>query len=148
MILRPYQEIAIQELREGIRQHPGQPGLLVAPTGSGKSQIFGWMAHSAVSKGKHVGAAVNRRILVNDLCKRVHGLGLDYGVIMGSEPRRVWAKVHIASLDTLWRRELPKWDICYIDEAHFSLAPKYSAVIRKLVEQGTVVIGMTATPCR
>ncbi len=149
MTPRPYQYEAIDELREGIRSNPGQPGLLVAPTGSGKSEIFGWMARSAVAKGKRVGAVVNRRILVRDLCKRVARLGLDYGVIMGSSPRKAWCQVHVASFDTLWRREnLPKWDLVFIDEAHFSLADKYSAVIQRLQEQGCVIIGMTATPIR
>lgn len=149
MILRPYQSEAIEELRDGIRNHPGEPGLLVAPTGSGKSEIFGWMARSAVSKGKRVGAVVNRRILVHDLCKRVERIGLEYGVIMGDEPRKAWASTHIASFDTLWRRpHLPKWDIAWVDECHFSLADKYSKVIARLLEQGTVVIGLTATPIR
>jgi superfamily II DNA or RNA helicase len=149
MTPRPYQSQAIQELRDGIRAHRGQPGLLVAPTGSGKSEIFGWMARSAVSKGFKVGAVVNRRILVNDLCKRVDKLGLEYGVIMGSAPRRAWAKVHIASFDTLWRRpHLPKWDLVFVDECHFSLADKYSKVIARLQETGCAIIGMTATPIR
>ncbi len=148
MILRDYQVQAIAELRHGLRQHPGEPGLLVAPTGAGKSEIFGWMARSAVSKGKRVGAAVNRRILVKDLCKRVDRLGLDYGVIMGSEPANPSALVQIASLDTLWRREIPAWDVCYIDECHFSLAEKYAGVIARLVANGTSVIGMSATPIR
>lgn len=149
MTPRPYQSQAIDELRQGIRTHPGQPGLLVAPTGSGKSEIFGWMARAAVGKGRRVGAVVNRRILVRDLCKRVERLGLDYGVIMGSSPRKAWCQVHIASFDTLWRREqLPKWDLVFVDEAHFSLADKYASVIARLQAQGCIIIGMTATPIR
>lgn len=149
MIPRPYQTQAIQDLRDAVRQHRGQPGLLVAPTGSGKSEIFGLMARSAVSKGLKVGAVVNRRILVKDLCKRVSRLGMEYGVIMGSEGRKPWAPVHVASFDTIWRRPfLPKWDLCFIDECHFSLAKTYSGVIKRLVDQGTTVIGMTATPIR
>lgn len=149
LTLRPYQEIGVQELREAITAHKREPGVLVAPTGSGKSEIFGWMARSALSRGYRVGAVVNRRILVKDLCKRVDRLGLEYGVIMGSSPRKAWAKLHIASFDTLWRREhLPKWDLVFVDECHFSLADKYSTVIRRLKESGAAIIGMTATPIR
>ena len=149
MTPRPYQLAAIDELRQGIRTHPGQPGLLVAPTGSGKSEIFGWMARAAVAKGKRIGAVVNRRILVRDLCKRVERLGLDYGVIMGSAPRKAWSPVHVASFDTLWRREqLPKWDLVFVDECHFSLADKYAQVLARLQADGCIIIGMTATPIR
>ena len=151
---RPYQSQAIEELREGIRAHRRpdglyEPGLLVAPTGSGKSEIFAWMARSAVAKGKRVGVGVNRRILVNDLCKRVERTGLGYGVIMGGSPAKRWEPVQVASLDTLWRRDpLPAWDVFYWDEAHFSGAKKYLTVVERLVANGVVVLGMTATPIR
>jgi len=151
---RPYQAQAIDELRDGIKLHRRpdglyDPGLLVAPTGSGKSEIFAWMARSAVAKGKRVGVGVNRRILVNDLCKRVERTGLGYGVIMGGTPSKRWEPVQVASLDTLWRRDpLPTWDIFFWDEAHFSLAKKYITVAERLIAAGTVVIGLTATPIR
>ncbi len=151
---RPYQTTAIEELREGIRanRRPDgmyEPGLLVAPTGSGKSEIFAWMARSAVEKGKRVGVGVNRRILVNDLCKRVDRSGIGYGLIMAGAPRKRWEPVQVASLDTLWRMpQLPAWDVFYWDEAHFSLAKKYITIAERLVEAGCIVIGMTATPIR
>lgn len=150
MILRDYQLNAEEGLREGIRTHPSrEPGLLVAPTGSGKSEIFADMTRKAVAKGKRVVAVVNRRILVNDLCKRVARTGLEYGVIMGGAPSKVWAKVHVASFDTLWRRErLPRWDLAFIDECHFSLAPTYAKAIQRLHDSGAIIIGMTATPIR
>lgn len=148
MQLRPYQLSVIEALRDAIRKYPGQPGLLVAPTGSGKSEMAGHIARSAVDKGNRVGFVVNRRILVRDLSRRVDRLGMEYGVIMGSSPRKPWAKVHVASFDTLYRRPIPKWSLAFIDEAHVSMAATYSAVIKKMQENGTVIIGMTATPIR
>lgn len=127
-----------------------EPGLLQAPTGSGKSEIMGWIARSAVANGKRVGFVVNRKILVNDLCKRVDRLGIKFGVIMSQDPRRrPWEPVQIASFDTLWRRPiLPKFDLCFVDEAHFSLSEKFVGVINRLVADGCAVIGCTATPVR
>jgi DNA repair protein RadD len=148
MQLWDFQEQAVADLRSHIKK-PYQPGVFVAPTGSGKSEIFGWMARSAVSLGKRVGVAVNRRILVKDLCKRVASQGVEYGVVMGSVSPKPWAPVQVMSLDTLWRREyLPKIDILYIDEAHFSLAEKYLTVVERYIAMGIPVIGMTATPVR
>lgn len=147
MILRPYQEQALAELREKIRT--GEPGLLVSPTGSGKSEIAGFMIRTAQQRGKRVGAVVNRRILVRDLCKRIGRLGLEYGVIMGSEPRKAWLNVHVASFDTLVRKkDLPPWDLVIVDECHFSLAPTYVKVVERLRDAGCVVVGLTATPVR
>ena len=129
--------------------NPGLPGLLQAPTGSGKSEIMGHIARLAVSKGKRVGFVVNRRILVNDLCKRVKRLGLDFGIIMSGHPTEPWKPIQVASFDTLRRREiLPKLDIVFIDECHFSLSEKYIEVIDRFRDQGTSIIGATATPVR
>lgn len=157
MILRPYQLAAKEALRQGILSHrfdvDGKsiidPGLLVAPTGSGKSEILAAIAKAALGHGYRVGVVVNRRILVRDLCKRMDRVGLTYGVIMGGEPRKAWEKLHVASFDTLWRREyLPKWDLVFVDECHFSLAEKYSQVIERLKANGAAIIGLTATPIR
>ena len=145
----PFQKVAISELRAHMVK-PYQPGILQAPTGSGKSEIMGWIARAAVANGKRVGFIVNRKILVNDLCRRVDRLGIKFGVIMSQDPRRrPWEPVQIASFDTLWRRSsLPKFDLCFVDEAHFSLSQKFVVVIERLVADGCAVIGCTATPVR
>lgn len=157
MILRPYQLAAKEALRQGILSHRFEvngkfiidPGLLVAPTGSGKSEILAAIAKAALGHGYRVGVVVNRRILVRDLCKRMTRVGLTYGVIMGGEPRKAWEKLHIASFDTLWRRDnLPKWDLVFVDECHFSPADKYAQVIERLKQQGAAILGLTATPIR
>ena len=145
----PFQEVAISELRSHMVK-PYQPGILQAPTGSGKSEIMGWIARSAVNNGKRVGFIVNRRILVEDLCRRIQRLGIDFGVIMSADNRRApWKPVQVASFDTLWRRPtLPKFDLCFIDECHFSLSDKFITVIERLVGDGCAVIGCSATPVR
>ncbi len=145
----PFQDAAISELRSKMVR-PYHPGIFQAPTGSGKSEVMGWIARSAVANGKRVGFVVNRRILVEDLCKRVGRLGLDFGVIMASDPRRApWKPVQIASFDTLRRRpNLPHLDLLFIDECHYSLSDGFVEVIEKFQAMGSAIIGCTATPVR
>ena len=144
----PFQEKVISEARARVSVPSPEPGIIQAPTGSGKSEIMAWMAKAAVVKGKRVGLVVNRRVLVEDLCKRVSRSGLDYGVIMASDRRRApWKSIQVASFDTLWRmKEMPKLDLVMIDECHFSLSEKFSEAIARLREQGSTVIGFSATP--
>jgi superfamily II DNA or RNA helicase len=130
-------------LREGSRRI-----LLVAPTGAGKGTLATYIIQSAGSRGKRVLFLVNRRELVKDLSRRLDRLGLDHGVIMGNHPRRKpWLNVHVASIDTLHRREhLPPADLMFVDEAHFSLSPIWLKVLARY--PGVPLIGMTATPIR
>src|SRR5580692_4254066 len=120
----PFQSQAISELRSHMVK-PYEPGIFQAATGSGKSEVMGWIAQLCLnaSKENRVGFVVNRRLLVKDLCKRVSSLGLDYGVIMSGFPAAPWKRVQVASFDTLWRRpNLPKLTLLFVDEAHFSLS--------------------------
>ena len=62
MILRDYQESAITQVRDSIRDGNKRP-LIVMPTGSGKSPVFSQIAQSVVAHGKKVLFLVHRRIL-------------------------------------------------------------------------------------
>lgn len=144
---RPYQERCIEDLRAAIRS--GQRRiLLVLPTGAGKGWIAGRMIEGATEKGKGIGVLVNRRTLVADLSRRLDRMRIDHGIIMGAHPRRKqWLRTHIASIDTLHRREaLPRWDLLFLDEAHFSISPIWNKVVDRYA--GIPLIGMTATPVR
>lgn len=144
---RPYQVKAIEDLRQAIREGARRI-LLVLPTGAGKGYIAGQLVTGATGKGKGVGFLVNRKILVADLSRRLDRLGIDHGIVMGSHPRRKpWLRTHVASIDTLHRREsLPPWDLLFLDEAHFSISPIWSKVVSRFA--GTPLIGLTATPIR
>lgn len=129
-------------IRRGIKRI-----LLVAPTGSGKGTMAAHMIHQASHRNKRIGFLVNRRELVKDLSRRLDGLGVEHGIIMADDPRvKPWLNVHVASIDSLHRRDIPAWDLVFLDEAHFSISPIWKSVTDRL--GAAVLIGMTATPVR
>jgi DNA repair protein RadD len=144
--LYDYQANAVTEIRSEILAGRKRI-LLVAPTGCGKGTVATWMIHRAVARGSRILFLVNRRELVKDTSRRLDRLGVDHGIIMGNHPRRKpWLHVHIASIDTLQRREtLPPADLIFVDECHFAISP----IWRKVLDRYSCpIIGMTATPVR
>jgi superfamily II DNA or RNA helicase len=144
--LRPYQERDLAAVREAMRVY--RSVLLVSPTGSGKGTLFSYIVHSASARGKRIIFLVNRRTLVHDMSKRLDRLGIDHGVIMGDDKRRKpWLPVHVASIDTLHRREhTSPADLLILDEAHFAVSPTWKKVIDRY-PNAKLLLG-TATPIR
>lgn len=88
--LRPYQERAIERLRQhigaGVRRL-----LLVAPTGAGKTTIAGQVIVSAIARGKRLLFVAHRRELISQAYRRVIEMGVpeeSVGIIMGLDRRR------------------------------------------------------------
>jgi len=145
--LRPFQEKAINELREGVRRGiKGQ--LLVAPTGAGKTTIAAFLIESAVSRGGRVLFIAHRRELIYQPSKRLDDMGIDHGIVMGTHKRnKPHLPVQVASVQSLMNRDvynLPS--LIIIDEAHRARAESYQAVLQAM--GNPVTIGLTATPCR
>ena len=160
MILRPYQEEAIQRVRDEVVRQRGLLGtphlpnptlvaiLLVIATGGGKTFTSGKIILNAVAKGKRCIFLAHRTELIEQCSKTLDRLGVDHGVIQSKHPRRDLKKpVQVASIQTLIRRK--HWDanIVVIDEAHRSFAPTYRKILERYDEK-TTVIGLTATPYR
>lgn len=160
MILRPYQEEAIQRVRDEVVRQRGLIGtpllpnptlvsiLLVIATGGGKTFTSGKIILNAVAKGKRCIFLAHRTELIEQCSKTLDRLGVDHGVIQSKHPRRDLKKpVQVASIQTLIRRK--HWDanIVVIDEAHRSFAPTYRKILERY-DQKTTVIGLTATPYR
>ena len=145
-VLRPYQERDLNAIRGAFKQH--QAVLLTQPCGAGKGTLASFIVQSAASRGKKVVFLVDRRTLVNDMADRLTRLGLEFGVIMGDDKRRApWLPVHVASIDTVTRREnVPFADLLIVDEARFSSAPKWKKVFDRY--PNAKILGMDATPCR
>lgn len=146
-VLYDYQDALVGHLRESIRT--GQyPVILWAPCGAGKGTLATYMIQRSVANGFRVLFLVNRRGLVHDQSRRLDRLGLDHGIIMsGVARRKPWLNVHIASIDTLARRDtVPPADLIFIDECHFSVSPTWRKIIDRYA--GVPIIGMTATPAR
>jgi DNA repair protein RadD len=137
MILRPYQTAALRQLAPVLFQKP----LLVAPTGSGKTVMGAKLVKTFNAPTLWV---AHRRELINQAADKLAALGLHTGVILSGEAENLFAKVQVASIQTLKNRDLPKVGLIVVDEAHHATAAGYA----RLFGAGVPVVGLTATPFR
>ena len=104
---------------------------------------------SALSKGRRVLFLAHRRELINQCADKLNALGvLDYNVILPRHPQsnNPTSQMHIASIQTLIRREYPKADLIIVDEAHHAAARQYKSLLSSYPD--AYVLGLTATPER
>lgn len=159
---RPYQRAAIDATIAAAR--PGQPQLVVLPTGAGKSFVGRQIAEHYASTGP-VLVCMHRKELIDqwredferegwtvfveraeDRAKMVDVAGLDL------DEKIVLLATMQTMRDSKTTRRLSKWNrperfsLCIIDEAHRSLAPSY----RHIMDHFSMVpwVGLTATPQR
>lgn len=142
IVLRPYQEQAIENLRVGIRQgYKNQ--LLCAPTGSGKTILAAHLIKECYGKTKKAVFVVDRINLVDQTSATFDTYGIPHGVMQASHWRhRPWERVQICSAQTLSRRTWPDADLIVVDECH-----TISKVVKdRISPRDTITIGLTATP--
>ena len=155
--LRDFQVTAIEECRDAIRR--GYRSLIiVAPTGAGKTVIGADIIRSADEMAKQSMFMAHRRELIKQTAKKLWEFGVEHGIIMAGQRMEHWQGVQIASIDTLrarcmnpkrkYQMPLPPVAILMVDEAHRSMSPTYQKLIKHYQEQGTIIIGLTATPIR
>lgn len=129
--------------------------LVVSPCGSGKGTMTADDCTLAASNGRTVLVSAHRRILVEQIAKRMQDNGVRYSVLMADMPNSDWAirddraEVTIASRDTLLAMirndaDIPHSDIFIPDECHLGESFGYQ-LIRKAVS-AIWEIGYTATP--
>jgi DNA repair protein RadD len=148
--LRPYQSNAITKSR-ALLADAVRAVLLVAPTGAGKTVIGAELVR--LSEGNVLFLAP-RRELIHQTCKKLDDVGVNYGVILAGDPRmNLYAKVQVASVDTLIARalrktkiQLPRFELIIVDEAHVGLTDTRERLLALWPE--AKIIGLTATPCR
>jgi len=145
--LRPYQQKAIQDVREAFRSGARAP-LLVAPCGMGKTVCFSAITAGAVARGRRVLILVHRRELLHQASRKLTDIGLDHGLIAAAIAQSD-QPVQVASVQTLVRR-LSRIDwkpsLIIIDEAHHASAGQWSRILDKWPD--AFRLGVTATPCR
>jgi superfamily II DNA or RNA helicase len=145
--LRPYQQQAIDDLRQSYRSGARAP-LLCLPTGGGKTIIFTAIAHASASRGRRVLILVHRRELLRQASSKLTAAGLDHGLIAaGIDPSL--APVQVASVQTIARRlSRIDWqpDLIIIDEAHHATAGQWERTLHHW--PAAYRLGVTATPCR
>lgn len=150
--LRPYQEDALHQLRQGIRQgYKAQ--VLMAPTGSGKTTLASAIKQGASTKGRKAFFIVDSLELVDQAAARFEADGMWVGVIQGDHPMTNYAApIQVATIQTLRRRwrQMPdalRPDLLIIDECHV-LHSAHEDIIGWCKDAGVPVIGLSATPFR
>lgn len=144
IVLRPYQDSAVDHLRDGIRQGCRRQ-ILVAPTGAGKTEMAMNIIAESQKKGARAWFIVDRISLIDQTSDRFAQYRIDHGIIQADHWLTDLKKpVQVASAQTLARRKID-WlpDLIVWDECH----AVYKAIV-DLVERASKakVIGLTATP--
>lgn len=141
--LRPYQTLAKQQFSKFFEEG-GQAGILCMPTGAGKTVTFADMSLDAINSGATAMILCNRRELISQANAKLKLSGL-HPVIIDPSYRDRYSNLYLASVDTLRNRKPPKLDFLIIDEAHNRTFDPFAKYYK---EQGTYLVGATATPIR
>jgi len=144
--LRPYQITTNEQLHQAVAEGHFRV-ILCLPTGGGKTTIAASLIYEMVAMGKTVLFMAHRTELVDNAVERLALYGIRPGVIMAGR-RGVISPVQVASIQTLGRRNPPHADVVFVDECHHSTSPTWKALIDHYYNQGSTVIGLTATPYR
>lgn len=145
--LRPYQEQFIAGLRASLAQHKSVLG--VAPTGSGKTVCFSYIASRARERGKRIGIFAHRAELLDQISRTLKQFNVPHGMITAGMSVDRRHSVFVCSAQTYARRgvQVPPFDLGIIDEAHHCTS---GSTWGKCMERspGARWIGVTATPER
>ncbi|MBR2657650.1 MAG: DEAD/DEAH box helicase [Loktanella sp.] len=141
--LRPHQTKALQMLRQSLAKE--KRVVLQMPTGAGKTLTAAKIIEGALAKGNRVIITVPAVLLIEQTVRALETEGIrDIGVMQADHPRtNALAKVQVASVHTLRRREIPDAALVIVDECHIR-----AEVIEKLMDERPDVffIGLSATP--
>ena len=147
MILRPYQEESIDNLRDSLRTH--RSCLLQSPTGSGKTVLFSKITKLAAGRKKRVWIVVPRNELVRQTSAHLLKHDAAHGLITANSNESRAYRVHVVSKDTLIRRydKIKEWpDLLLFDEGHLYL-PRQIEIASRMPSY-TKILSFTATPER
>lgn len=146
--LRDYQDELISNLRASLRR--SRRVLVQAPTGAGKTVLASYMIDGVQSRSQDAWFICHRAELVEGTSKTFSKFGIAHGIIAGGHPTNLRALVQVCSIDTLKNRldKLKAPRLAIIDEAHHCGAAGWALVVAWLHSQGTIIIGLSATPQR
>lgn len=145
--LRSYQTDLVESIRDGFRQ--GRKSVLaVAPTGSGKTICFSYIAQQSLSRGSRTLILVHRQELLDQTSRTLSAFDVPHGVIAAGRKPDMGQPIQLASVQSLIRRmhKIPAPDLIVIDEAHHAVAGSWRAVVDQFCNSR--LLGVTATPER
>lgn len=142
--LRPHQTQAINLVRASLKA--GHRRVVVqAATGFGKTLTAAKIIEGALDKGNRVIFTAPAISLIDQTVAAFEAEGIrDIGVMQADHPRtNPLARVQVASVQTLARREIPSAALVIVDECHLR-----AKVVEKLMQEREDVffIGLSATP--
>ena len=147
--LRPHQVRAIELLKQSVAPPPFGKGnrkvVIQAATGFGKTLTATKIIEGALEKGNGVIFTAPAISLIDQTVAAFEAEGVSgIGVMQASHPRTdPDARVQVASVQTLARREIPEAALIIVDECHLR-----AKVIENLMKERSDVffIGLSATP--
>lgn len=134
---REYQLSAVSRVTERLKN--GERVVLVAPTGSGKTYMGALIALAAWGRVLWV---AHRRELLYQAAQQFRDLGQQVGVLSAHDAENLDARIIVAGVRSA--SKVQGVHVVVVDECHRVLAPTYL----KLLQPGTTVLGLTATPWR
>jgi len=132
--------------------------MLQMPTGTGKTFLFTSLLkdilchYDNISQDLKILIIAHRTELIEQISKSLSKYGIGHGIIQGSTPQRLSARVQVASIQSVFstRNESyiknSSFNFIIIDEAHHSLAKSYKRLFATFPTAKK--LGVTATPCR
>ena len=153
MILRPYQEIAVDDAANALDKHKNT--IVVAPTGAGKTIMLSALVGKRFKVGNKVLVLQHRDELVRQNKTKFSRVNPDIttSIVDGSE--KDWSGSTIFSMVQTLSREnnlsnINHFDLVVVDESHHAVADTYMRIINKVKEanESVEIVGFTATPNR
>ena len=147
--LRPYQHEIVNKTRN-LMSHGKKSVLIQLPTGGGKTALASYMVKGVQDKNKTTWFCVHRKDLIRQTAVTFDQFNIPYSYIASGYSHDPYAKTHICSIDTLRKRldKLPAPDVLMVDESHMAASSTWSKLIKTCRDNGSWVIGLTATPIR
>ncbi len=145
MILRDYQPPLIDALRDKIKSGT-KSVLLQACTAFGKTACCVYMIFRSIGFGKRSAFLVPRKDLVDQISAALNEYNIPHSFIAAGREFYKPHMVHVCTVGSLIRRM--NWirpDVLYVDETHWG-SNQLDKIIKYYKAQGTVIIGLSATP--
>ena len=153
MILRGYQEAAVNAASDALDQHGNT--LVVAPTGAGKTIMLSALVGKRYKKNHNILILQHRDELVSQNSTKFHRVNDNMSSSIVNASQKDWSGDAVfAMVQTLSREnnlsQMPHVDMIVVDEAHHTIADTYQRIINaaKSANDGVQIVGFTATPNR
>ena len=123
----------------------GRRGVLVSPTGSGKT-FMAELAMVGLREKRQIFFAHTQEIILQTAA-RLRKRFPSVGIVMADEPLTLDAPIQVATVQTcLARSFFPEADVIYLDECHHYASDDWQQLQEHY--QNALVLGLTATPQR